>query len=54
MSELVIKDLHVSVEDKEILKGLDLTIKSKERHSLLGPNGNGKSTLFAAIMGNPK
>ena len=42
MSELVIKDLHVSVEDKEILKGLDLTIKSKERHALMGPNGNGK------------
>ena len=54
MSELVIKDLHVSVEDKEILKGLDLTIKSKERHALMGPNGNGKSTLLAAIMGNPK
>lgn len=54
MSELVIKDLHVSVEDKEILKGLDLTIKSGERHALMGPNGNGKSTLLAAIMGNPK
>lgn len=54
MSELVIKDLHVSVEDKEILKGLDLTIKQGERHALMGPNGNGKSTLLAAIMGNPK
>ena len=48
MSELVIKDLHVSVEDKEILKGLDLTIKSKERHALMGPNGNGKSTAGPA------
>ena len=54
MTELVIKDLHVSVEDKEILKGLDLTIHSGERHALMGPNGNGKSTLLAAIMGNPK
>lgn len=54
MSELVIKNLHVNVEDKEILKGLDLTINSGERHALMGPNGNGKSTLLAAIMGNPK
>lgn len=54
MSELVIKNLHVFVEDKEILKGLDLTIKNGERHALMGPNGNGKSTLLAAIMGNPK
>ena len=54
MTELVIKDLHVSVEDKEILKGLNLTIRSGERHALMGPNGNGKSTLLAAIMGNPK
>ena len=54
MAELVIKDLHVSVEDKEILKGLDLVIKEGERHALMGPNGNGKSTLLAAIMGNPK
>ena len=54
MKELVIKDLHVSVEDKEILKGVDLTIRSGERHALMGPNGNGKSTLLAAIMGNPK
>lgn len=54
MAELVIRDLHVSVEDKEILKGLNLTIRSGERHALMGPNGNGKSTLLAAIMGNPK
>ena len=54
MADLVIKDLHVSVENKDILKGLSLTVKSGERHALMGPNGNGKSTLLAAIMGNPK
>ncbi|MEG2798690.1 MAG: Fe-S cluster assembly ATPase SufC [Erysipelotrichaceae bacterium] len=54
MNELMIRNLHVSVDGKEILKGLDLTIKSKEIHALMGPNGNGKSTLLAAIMGNPK
>lgn len=48
MADLVIKDLHVSVENKEILKGLSLTVKSGERHALMGPNGNGKSTLLAA------
>ncbi len=50
---LEIKDLHVSVEDKEILKGVNLTIGENEVHALMGPNGNGKSTLLAAIMGNP-
>lgn len=54
MANLVIQDLHVSVEDKEILKGLNLEIKAGETHALMGPNGNGKSTLLAAIMGNPK
>ena len=53
MKNLVIKDLHVTVEDKEILKGLNLTVKEGEVHVLMGPNGNGKSTLLAAIMGNP-
>lgn len=50
---LQIKDLHVQVEDKEILKGLNLTINSGEIHAIMGPNGNGKSTLLQTIMGNP-
>src|SRR5690625_5164882 len=52
--ELVINDLHVSVEDNEILKGINLTIKSGEFHAVMGPNGTGKSTLAAAVMGHPK
>ena len=54
MSVLIIKNLHVEIEGKEILKGLDLTVNSDEIHALMGPNGNGKSTLLAAIMGHPK
>ena len=54
MSCLRIEDLHVDVDGKEILKGLTLEIHSGETHALMGPNGNGKSTLLAAIMGNPK
>ncbi|MEG0823095.1 MAG: Fe-S cluster assembly ATPase SufC [Erysipelotrichaceae bacterium] len=54
MSKLEIKDLYVDVEGKEILKGINLIIKDHEIHALMGPNGNGKSTLLAAIMGNPK
>ncbi|HUP28169.1 MAG TPA: Fe-S cluster assembly ATPase SufC [Chloroflexia bacterium] len=50
---LVIKDLHVSVEGREILKGLDLTVRAGEVHALMGPNGSGKSTLVNALMGNP-
>jgi Fe-S cluster assembly ATP-binding protein len=53
MSELVIRNLHVSIEDKEILKGLDLTIKQGEIHAIMGPNGTGKSTLAYALMGHP-
>ncbi|MDN6625772.1 MAG: Fe-S cluster assembly ATPase SufC [Pisciglobus halotolerans] len=53
MSVLEIKNLHVSVEEKEILKGVDLILKTGEVHAVMGPNGTGKSTLSAAIMGNP-
>ncbi|MFA7222748.1 MAG: Fe-S cluster assembly ATPase SufC [Bacilli bacterium] len=53
MNELVIKDLHVNAGNKEILKGVNLTIKKGDFLALLGPNGHGKSTLLAAIMGNP-
>ena len=53
MSVLEIKNLHVSIEDKEILKGVSLTMKTGEIHAIMGPNGTGKSTLSAAIMGNP-
>ncbi len=54
MKNLEIRDLHVCVEDKEILKGVDLSLKQGESHVLMGPNGNGKSTLLAAIMGDPR
>ena len=53
MSELVIKNLHVSVEENEILKGLDLTVRPGEIHAIMGPNGTGKSTLAYALMGHP-
>jgi Fe-S cluster assembly ATP-binding protein len=53
-STLTIKDLHVSIEDKEILKGVNLEIKGGEIHAIMGPNGTGKSTLSSAIMGHPK
>ena len=54
MTTLQITDLHVEVEGKKILKGINLCVNSNETHALMGPNGNGKSTLLAAIMGNPK
>ncbi len=54
MSKLVIENLHVEIDGREILKGVDLTVNENEIHALMGPNGHGKSTLLAAIMGHPK
>jgi len=53
MSQLEIKNLHVSIEGKEILKGLDLTIEQGKVHAIMGPNGTGKSTLAYTLMGHP-
>ena len=53
MAKLVIENLHVRVKEKEILKGLNFEFDSHESVALLGPNGNGKSTLLQTIMGNP-
>jgi len=53
MPELVIKNLHVSVEGNHILRGLDLTVRPGEIHAIMGPNGTGKSTLAYALMGHP-
>jgi Fe-S cluster assembly ATP-binding protein len=53
MSELVIRDLHVNIDGREILKGVDLTVKQGEVHALMGPNGTGKSTLSYTLMGHP-
>ena len=55
MSNLLnIKNLHAAVEEKEILKGLDLEVNKGEIHVIMGPNGGGKSTLANVIMGHPK
>jgi Fe-S cluster assembly ATP-binding protein len=53
MAELLIKNLHVSVEGNEILKGFNLSIKQGEVHAIMGPNGTGKSTLAYTLMGHP-
>ena len=53
MADLEIKNLHVSAGDKQILKGVDLHVRSGEFHALMGPNGSGKSTLANALMGHP-
>ena len=53
MSKLEIQNLHVAIEDREILKGVNLTVTQGEVHALMGPNGTGKSTLAYAIMGHP-
>ena len=53
MSQLEIKNLHVNIEGKEILKGLNLTVNQGEIHAIMGPNGTGKSTLAYTLMGHP-
>lgn len=54
MTELKIENLHVNIDDKEILKGVDLKVNEGEIHAIMGPNGNGKSTLLSSIMGHPR
>ena len=53
MAELEIRNLHVTAEGKEILKGVNLDVERGSTHALMGPNGSGKSTLANAIMGHP-
>ena len=53
MSQIEVKNLHVSIDGKEILKGLDLTVEQGRVHAIMGPNGTGKSTLAYTLMGHP-
>ena len=53
MSELVIRNLHASIDEREILKGVNLSVNQGEVHALMGPNGTGKSTLAYVLMGHP-
>ncbi|GGM66747.1 ABC transporter ATP-binding protein [Thermogymnomonas acidicola] len=53
MSELIIRDLRATVENKEILKGVNLTVRGGEIHALMGPNGAGKTTLGSVLIGHP-
>ena len=50
---LIVKNLHATINGKEILKGINLEIKDGETHAIMGPNGSGKSTLSAVLVGNP-
>ena len=50
---LVINNLHANIEGKEILKGINLTVRPGEVHAIMGPNGSGKSTLSSVLAGNP-
>ena len=50
---LEVKNLHATIAGKEILKGINLSIKKGEVHAIMGPNGSGKSTLSSVLVGNP-
>src|SRR5438067_12834419 len=54
VSQLDIKDLHATIDGKEILKGVDFQVKQGEIHAVMGLNGSGKSTLVSTVMGHPK